>query len=295
MVEEVRRRASEFDVLHFHLDFLHYLPASAFSDRMVTTLHGRLDLPDLKAFYAKFPHYPLVSISQAQRRPMPPVNWVGVVHHGLPADLLPFTAKTRGNYLAFLGRISPEKRPDRAIEIAHAAGVPVKLAAKVDDVDQRYWNEEIKPLVDASPNTEFVGEIDDAEKARFIGQARALIFPIDWPEPFGLVMIEAMACGTPVIAYRNGSVPEVIEDGVTGFVVDDIHEAVGAVHAAEKLDRRLVRACFEKRFTAERMALDYCAIYSELPGVSQRGLKAGAFSNNLPPTGSDAITIQSGN
>jgi len=278
MLEEVRRRAHEFDVLHFHVDFLHYPLAPAFGDRMLTTLHGRLDMPDFMRFYAAFPRYPLVSVSDNQRRPMPPVNWAGTVHHGLPKDLLPFTAQPKGGYLAFLGRISPEKRPDRAIEIAVRAGLPLKIAAKVDKVDQAYWDEVIAPMVAAHPNIEFIGEIDERRKTRFLGDARALLFPIDWPEPFGLVMIEAMACGTPVIAFPCGSVPEVIDDGVTGFIVNDVDEAATAARSVEKLDRAKVRDRFEQRFTAELMALDYLAVYSSLPGLRRAatGVPAGA-------------------
>ncbi|HMM75105.1 MAG TPA: glycosyltransferase family 4 protein [Gammaproteobacteria bacterium] len=267
MLEEVRRRADEFDVLHFHIDILHYPLAAAFSDKLVTTLHGRLDLPDLKPFYSAFGHHSLVSISGDQRRPLPPVNWAGTVHHGLPEDLLPFSASPRGGYLAFLGRISPEKRPDRAIEIAARAGMRLKIAAKVDKVDQAYWDELIGPMVASHPNVEFIGEIDERQKADFLGSARALLFPIDWPEPFGLAMIEAMACGTPVIAFHRGSVPEVIDDGLTGFIVRELDEAVAAVHRVGELDRSTVRATFERRFTAQRMARDYLAIYRALPGV----------------------------
>ncbi len=267
MLDEVRRCADEFDVLHFHIDLLHFPVIRDFADRTVTTLHGRLDLPDLKPFYVAFPEFPLVSISDDQRRPMPPVNWVGMVHHGLPRDLLPFTAAPRGDYLAFLGRISPEKRPDRAIEIAGRAGMPLKIAAKIDKVDQAYWDEAIAPMVAAHPDVEFVGEIGEHEKAEFLGNARALLFPIDWPEPFGLVMIEAMACGTPVIAFRCGSVAEVVDEGVTGFIVDDVEAAATAVRRVETLDRRAIRATFEARFTAERMAADYLAIYRDLAGV----------------------------
>jgi len=274
MMDEVRRRADEFDVLHFHVDFLQYPLAAAFSDRIVTTLHGRLDLPDLKPFYSAFPHYPLVSVSHDQRRPMPPVNWAGVVHHGLPKDLLPFVARPKGDYLVFLGRISCEKRPDRAIEIATRAGMKLKIAAKIDRADQDYWDVVIKPLVVSHPNVEYIGEINEQQKAEFLGQARALLFPIDWPEPFGLVMIEAMACGTPVIAFRNGSTPEVIDDGVTGFIVNDLQEAVAAVRAVKKLDRAGVRAAFEERFSAERMALDYLAVYRDLPGLRRAAMRA---------------------
>jgi glycosyltransferase involved in cell wall biosynthesis len=218
-------------------------------------------------FYDVFGDVPLVSISDEQRKPLPPVNWMGTVHHGLPRDLLPFRPEPAGGYLAFLGRISPEKRPDRAIEIAARAGLPLKIAAKVDRVDQAYWTEVVKPLLDSHPEVEYLGEIDEAQKADFLGNARALLFPIDWPEPFGLVTIEAMACGTPVIAFRRGCVSEVIEDGVSGFIVDGVAEAVEAVGRIDRLSRRETRLCFERRFTAERMACDYVAIYHQLAGV----------------------------
>jgi len=266
MMEEVRRRADEFDVLHFHVDYVHFPLFRDIARRTVTTLHGRLDLPDLKPLYRMFPDMPLVSISNDQRRPMPPVEWVGTVPHGLPTDLLPFNAKPSGGYLAFLGRISPVKRPDRAIEIAKRTGLPLKIAAKVDNADQTYWNAVIEPLIRATPNVEFVGEINEAQKAGFLGNALALLFPIDWPEPFGLVMIEAMACGTPVIAFRRGSVPEVIDHEVSGYVVDDLDEAVAAVDWLSQLDRAVVRRQFERRFSVERMTKDYVRIYQSLGG-----------------------------
>ncbi|WP_370312100.1 glycosyltransferase family 4 protein [Sagittula sp.] len=267
MLEEVRLRADEFDVLHFHIDFLHYPMARAFADRMVTTMHGRLDGPDLRPFYATFPNYPLVSISDDQRRPLPFVNWAGTVYHGLPKTLLPFTERPNGDYLAFLGRISPEKRPDRAIEIAARAGMPLKIAAKIGDADRKYWEEIIAPMVDAHDNVEFIGEINEKQKAEFLGNARALLFPVDWPEPFGLVMIEAMACGTPVIAWANGSVPEIVEPGLTGYVVHSLEDAVAAVSKLDRISRGIVRETFEERFTADRMARDYVEIYRGLPGV----------------------------
>jgi glycosyltransferase involved in cell wall biosynthesis len=267
MLDEVRRRADDFDVIHFHIDLLHFPLIRDFADRTLTTLHGRLDLPDLKPFYAAFPEIPLVSISDSQRRPMPAVNWAGTIPHGLPRDLLPFSPRPKGDYLAFLGRISPEKRPDRAIDIAARSGLPLKIAAKVDKVDRAYWDMVIAPLVARHDNVEFVGEINDTEKASFLGNARALLFPIDWPEPFGLVMIEAMACGTPVIAWNCGSVPEVVDDGVTGFIVDDEVAAVAAIGRLARLDRTKVRAAFEQRFTVARMAEDYLAIYRSLAGV----------------------------
>ena len=267
MLEEIRRRAHEFDVLHFHIDLLHFPMIREFADRTVTTLHGRLDLPDLKPFYQAFPDIPLVSISNDQRRPMPPVNWSGTVYHGLPVDLLPFTEKPNGNYLAFLGRISPEKRPDRAIEIAAKVGMPLKIAAKVDNADKAYWETVIEPMVKSHPNVKFIGEINEHQKADFLGNASALLFPIDWPEPFGLVMIEAMACGTPVIAFGCGSAPEVIDNGISGILVDSVTEAVENVEWALRMDRKKVRTTFEERFSAQRMAQDYLDIYRNLPGV----------------------------
>jgi glycosyltransferase involved in cell wall biosynthesis len=273
MLDEVRRRIDDFDVLYFHMDLIHFPLIREFADRTVTTLHGRLDLPDLKPFYAAFSDIPLVSISNSQRKPMPPVNWAGTVYHGLPRDLLPFTARPAGNYLAFLGRISPEKRPDRAIEIAARSGMMLKIAAKVDKVDQAYWNDVVAPLIARHRNVEFVGEINEQQKASFLGNARALLFPIDWPEPFGLVMIEAMACGTPVIAFRSGSVPEIVDDGVSGFVVDDVGGAVAAVRHLEMLDRAEVRATFENTFTVERMVDDYLAVYRGLPGVQREAAR----------------------
>jgi glycosyltransferase involved in cell wall biosynthesis len=270
MLEDVRRRAHEFDVLHFHIDLLHFPMIREFADRTVTTLHGRLDLPDLRPFYKAFPDIPLVSISNDQRRPMPPANWSGTVYHGLPVDLLPFTEKPNGNYLAFLGRISPEKRPDRAIEIAAKVGMPLKMAAKIDNADRAYWETMIEPMVKSHSNVEFIGEINEHQKADFLGNACALLFPIDWPEPFGLVMIEAMACGTPVIAFGCGSVPEVIDNGISGILIDSVTEAAENVEWALRMDRKKVRATFEKRFSAERMARDYLDIYRNLPGVRMK-------------------------
>lgn len=261
LLERVRQRADEFDILHFHTDLLHFPLVRDIAGRTVTTLHGRLDLPDLMPFYREFSEYPLVSISDNQRLPMPPVNWAGTVYHGLPVDLLPFTRNPSGGYLAFLGRISPEKRPDRAIEIAARTGATLKMAAKIDKADREYWERTIAPMVARHDNVEFIGEIGEKQKAEFLGNAAALLFPIDWPEPFGLVMVEAMACGTPVIAFNCGSVPEVIDHGLSGFIVDSMEEAVACVDAARQLDRGLVRATFENRFTDTRMALDYLALY----------------------------------
>ena len=265
-LEKVRQRADEFDVLHFHNDFLHFPLFRGMAKRTLTTLHGRLDLPDLAPFYTEYPEFPLVSISQAQRWPMPPVNWVGTVPHGLPRDLLPLRPTADGGYLAFLGRISPEKRPDRAIEIATRTGLPLKIAAKVDKADADYWSDVIKPMVDRNPCVEFIGEINEQQKAEFLGNALALLFPIDWPEPFGLVMIEAMSCGTPTVAFRCGSVPEVIENGVSGFIVNSIDQAADAVQKIRNLDRRSVRTAFERRFTAQSMARQYLSIYQHLAG-----------------------------
>jgi glycosyltransferase involved in cell wall biosynthesis len=267
MIDLVRQRADEFDVLHFHIDLLQFPLMHGFADRAVTTLHGRLDLPDLVPFYKAFPKISLVSISEHQRLPMPPVNWVGSVHHGVPTRLLPFVAAPKDGYLAFLGRISPEKRPDRAIEIAVRTGMKLKIAAKIDAVDRAYWDSTIAPLVERHANIEYIGEINEFQKGAFLGGASALLFPIDWPEPFGLVMIEAMACGTPVIAFNAASVPEVIEHGRSGFIVHDIDEAVEAVSRLPELDRAVVRACFDSRFSVERMARDYLRIYRALPGV----------------------------
>ncbi len=263
MMELVYRRAGEFDVLHFHTD---YFPLSLFSRQatpFVTTLHGRLDLPEFKEVYETFPDAPFVSISDHQRRPIPNLNWVRTVLHGMPAGLLT-PQPLRQGYFAFLGRVSPEKGLDKAIRIAGAAGVRLKVAAKVDNADRAYYEQEIAPLIAASPHVEFIGEINDAQKPAFLSGAHALLFPIDWPEPFGLVMIESMACGTPVIAYNRGSVPEVIDHGLTGFIVPDEAAAVAAIGSLDKLDRRAVRAQFDRRFTARRMAEDYLDVYEEL-------------------------------
>jgi len=260
-LEHVRERAREFDVLHFHCDYLHFPVMRALGlGNTVTTTHGRLDFPDYPALFGEFVDAPLVSISDQQRRPLPQCNWVGTVHHGLPAHLCKFEPRPRGGYLAFLGRISPEKRCDRAIEIARRAGMKLKIAAKVDTADRAYFEQTIEPLL-SQPHVEFVGEIGEREKCDFLGQATALLFPIDWPEPFGLVMIEAMSCGTPCVAWREGSVPEIISEGSNGFIVDSIDSAVAAVHRATDIDRRGVRTSFQQRFSVERMTRDYLAIY----------------------------------
>ncbi len=263
MLDQLRERADEFDVLHFHIDLFQFPLFRHMAERTVTTLHGRQDLPDLRGFYFGFRDMPLVSISQAQREPLSHANFIATVHHGIPADLLSLNPEPQGGYVAFLGRISPEKRPDRAIRIARAAGVPLKIAAKVDKVDEEYFRAEIEPLLQ-QPGVEFIGEINEREKQEFLGEAAALMFPIDWPEPFGLVMIEAMACGTPVLAFRCGSVSEVIDEGLTGMIVDGEDAAVAALPAVLALDRRAVRRRFDERFTAARMAKDYVKVYRAL-------------------------------
>jgi len=262
LVERVRQMAREFDVIHYHIDYLHFPVSRRMSVPYVTTLHGRLDLPDLQPVYREFHDTPIVSISDAQRVPLPHAGWIATVPHGLPVDLYD-GHESPGDYLAFIGRISPEKGADRAIEIARRSGLPLRIAAKVDDVDRAYFEEHIEPLLQGE-GVEFVGEIGERDKNEFLGRARALVFPIDWPEPFGLVMIEAMACGTPVVAFPGGSVPEVLEDGVTGFIVDTVADAVAAVRRTGDLDRRRCRTEFEHRFTAERMARDYVAVYERL-------------------------------
>jgi glycosyltransferase involved in cell wall biosynthesis len=262
MLEQVRRQAQDFDVLHFHLD---YYPFSLFSRQptpFITTLHGRLDLPELQPVFNTFSSAPVISISNAQRRPVPQAHWVRTIYHGLPEKLImPKTGSK--SYLAFLGRIAPEKAVDRAIRIAHQCGIPLKIAAKVDRADREYYEEKIRPMI-VGPDIEYIGEIGDHEKSEFLSGAHALLATIDWPEPFGLVMIEAMACGTPVVAFNRGSVPEVIDDGVTGFIVEDEIGAIGAVERLSELSRDKVRQRFEERFTARRMAQDYLAVYRGL-------------------------------
>jgi glycosyltransferase involved in cell wall biosynthesis len=262
MLHRVLRCAGDFEIMHFHTYYLHF---PLFADRWaktLTTLHGRLDGPDLKPLMREFSMLPLVSISHAQRIPVPWANWYGTVHHGLPRSLYS-PGSGGGGYLAFIGRISPEKRPDWAIEIARRAGVPLTIAAKIDKADEDYYNNKVKPLLD-DPLIEFIGEISENEKGAFLGDAMALLFPIDWPEPFGLALIEAMACGTPVIAFGCGSVPEVIDHGVTGLIVDNVDDAVAAISLAKALDRVLIRRHFERRFSVERMTHDYLALYREV-------------------------------
>jgi glycosyltransferase involved in cell wall biosynthesis len=262
MLEQVRRQSDHFDVMHFHLD---YYPFSLFSRQatpFITTLHGRLDLPEHQPVFTTFSSMPVISISNSQRRPVPQAGWVKTIYHGLPAQLLT-PQRVRPSYLAFLGRISPEKSVDRAIRIAERCGLPIKIAAKIDKVDRDYFDEQIRPLM-SLPFVEYLGEIDDSRKSEFLSGAIALVVPIDWPEPFGLVMIEAMACGTPVIAFNRGSVPEIIEDGLTGFIVEDELSAVGAIGQLSALSRERVRARFDERFTARRMANEYLGVYRQL-------------------------------
>jgi glycosyltransferase involved in cell wall biosynthesis len=264
MLHEVKRRSSQFDILHFHLDLLHFPMFEQQAHKTVTTVHGRLDLKDLPTAYQHWPAFGLVSISDAQRRPLPDASWLATVAHGLPSTLFGFHgARHNGGYLAFLGRISPEKCPDLAIELAQRARIPLKIAAKIDPVDAPYFESRVKPLLDEDL-IEFIGEIDEERKGSFLGEALALLFPLSWPEPFGLVMIEALACGTPVIAWNRGSVPEVIEDGVTGFIVDSRSEALEAISRLGELDRRAVRAAFERRFSATTMARGYLDVYRQV-------------------------------
>jgi glycosyltransferase involved in cell wall biosynthesis len=267
LLETLARRAEEFDVIHLHIDYLGYPLLQRIGVPFLTTLHGRLDLPELRRIYETFSRVPLVSISDSQREPLPNANYIGTIHHGLPKDLLTL-GDGAGGYLAFIGRISPEKAPDAAIRIAGAAGKQLRIAAKVDKVDQIYFEENIEPSL-AQPHVEFIGEINETQKNGFLGQAAGLLFPIAWREPFGLAMIEAMACGTPVIAMRRGSVPEVIEDGVTGFIVDSEEEAIAAVKRLPELDRSRVRRAFEERFTGQRMAEDYVALYQRLAAAER--------------------------
>jgi glycosyltransferase involved in cell wall biosynthesis len=281
MLERVRQRADEFDFLHFHLD---YYPFSLFarqSTPFVTTLHGRLDLPEHQPLFDTFSAAPVVSISNSQRRPLPQAHWVQTIHHGLPERMLTPRPVTP-SYFAFLGRIAPEKGVDRAIHIAQHCSTKLKIAAKVDKVDCDYFEEQVKPLI-VSPRIEYIGEITDGEKSDFLSGATALLVPIDWPEPFGLVMIEAMACGTPVLAFRNGSVTEVIDSGITGEIVDTVAEAMCKIGSVLALDRGRVRRCFDQRFSARRMARDYTKIY--------RKLTVGASAATSPTIATDAGKI----
>ena len=293
MLHNVRRRAQEFDVIHFHVDLLQQPMFESIQHRTVTTMHGRLDLPDFMPIYKAFPDMPFVSISDSQRAPMPKTtHWAATIHHGLPPNLIPFKPGP-GQYLAFLGRICPDKRLDRAIEIARRAGMPLRVAAKVDPADVDYFKKVIEPMLD-DPMIEFVGEVGDAGKGEFLGNASALLFPIDWPEPFGLVMIEAMSAGTPVVAWNNGSVPEVITPGRSGYIVSSIDEAVAAVHKAVKLDRRMVRAEFDNRFTLRHMADRYLAVYEKIAQRGAHGRPALSVTNGHAYNGNGAGQVSAG-
>jgi glycosyltransferase involved in cell wall biosynthesis len=296
MLDKVRERADGFDILHFHIDYLHFPLFRNDSGRSLTTLHGRQDLADHMPLYQRFPQMPLVSISDAQRLPLLNGNFIGTVYHGLPLDLHEPTFDAKGGYLAFLGRICPEKRPDRAIEIARKAALPLKIAAKVDKVDEAYFRECIAPMIDGT-QVEYIGEINESAKSEFLGQASALLFPIDWPEPFGLVMIEAMACGTPVLAFGCGSVPEIIDDGLTGRIVSSVDEAVAALPAILALDRKAVRTRFEKRFSSGQMARQYVKLYQKLlhrPAAAKPGPVIAAHALGVNRHGRDAAAIPAG-
>ena len=279
MLDRVIGMAEEFDIIHFHTDYAHFPSSKNMELRNVTTLHGRLDLPDLEPLYRHFNEMPLVSISYAQREPIGDVNWVGNVYHGLPAELHK-ASEEPGKYLAFLGRISPEKRPDRAIHIALKAGMPLKIAAKIDRVDREYFETQIKPLL-KNKSIEYIGEITESEKTEFLGNAYAYLFPIDWPEPFGLTMIEAMACGTPTIAFACGSVPEIVEEGVSGFIVNSEHSAVEALRQVPSMSRAKCRAMFDKRFTDVRMAEDYLKLYEAVSEASAASPSTGRRASDL--------------
>jgi glycosyltransferase involved in cell wall biosynthesis len=271
-MEMVEKQAKDFDIIHSHIDYLYFPIMRRSQNIYITTLHGRLDIPELAPLFSEFREIPLVSISNSQRRPVANSNWKGTVYHGLPIDMYTFNKKG-GDYLVFIGRVSPEKRVDRAIEIAKKAGIQIRIAAKVDKADKDYFDSKIKKLLD-HPLVDFIGEVGEKEKDELLGNALGLIYPIDWPEPFGLAMIESMACGTPVIAYSCGSVPEVVDEGKTGFVVNSQKEAVEAVRKLKGLDRKICRNIFEKRFSAERMADDYLMIYeSMLNGVDNKKVK----------------------
>ena len=280
MLGEVLDRVDEFDVIHFHTDMIHFPLFRPYADKTVTTLHGRLDMKDLPGVYARWNEFGLISISDDQRKPLQFANWTATVHHGMPGEQYLFSPKSEG-YRAFLGRISPEKRPDRAIEIATRLGKRLKMAAKVDAADKRYWEETIRPLIEGNPLIEFIGEIGDHQKSAFLGGADALLVPIDWPEPFGLVMIEAMACGTPVVAFRCGSTPEIIEDGATGFLVGTLEQAVAVAGRAHLLDRETVRARFDLRFSATAMARRYLDVYGDL--LARRPFAEAASNDAMKP------------
>lgn len=272
MLEKVQQLKHEFDIIHYHVDYFHFPYSRRNGMPHCTTMHGRLDIPDLQVLFREFSEMPLISISNSQRKPLPFANFIQTIYHGIPTDLLNYRSK-KGDYVAFIGRISPEKRLDRAIEIASKAGIPLKVAAKVDKADLAYYEAKIKPLMQGNRQVEFIGEINDEMKNDFLGEARALLFPIDWPEPFGLVMIEAMACGTPVIAFNCGSVPEVIDEGKTGFIVNSTEEAVECLRNIDRIDRKLCRTIFEKRFSDTRMAGDYLDLYQQLTEAKKNNIK----------------------
>lgn len=261
-IQDVMEQSKDFDVIHFHIDCLHFPTTVFLKTPNLTTLHGRLDIPSLDQLYQKFSKVPVVSISASQKSQMPVANWIDTIHHGIPLDLYSLNKKPE-NYLAFIGRISPEKGLDKAIEIAKGLGIKLKIAAKIDKADQKYFDNEIKHLLD-HPLVEYIGEVNDQEKNEFLGNALCLIFPIDWPEPFGMVMVEAMACGTPVLAFKCGSVPEVIEEGLTGSIVTSIDEAIKVLPEMFNWDRAICRRHFEERFTASRMASDYIKLYEKI-------------------------------
>ena len=263
MLAQIRKQARDFDILHFHLDCFHLPLFQDIADRTLTTVHGRQDINDLHRLHRHYPNFPLVSISASQRLPLPHLRWMKTIHHGYPMAQYAFSPAPKGDYLAFLGRIAPEKGVDRAIEIARRTGYPLRIAAKVDPADKDYFEARILPLLDA-PGVQFIGEIAEAEKSDFLGGARALLFPISWPEPFGLVMIEAMACGTPVIAFNQGAVPEIVRHGVTGFIVKTVDQAVKSVERLAEIDRVTVRATFERYFSVEVMATSYEVAYTEV-------------------------------
>jgi glycosyltransferase involved in cell wall biosynthesis len=289
MLERVLQDAPHFDIIHFHTDYLHFPLSRRYTTPRVTTFHGRLDLPDLVPLYREFREMPVVSISDAQRQPVPWLNWQGTVYHGLPENLYTLCDEP-GTYLAFIGRISPEKRVDRAIEIAKRLDMPLKIAAKVDASDRQYFANVVRPLL-RHPLVEYIGEIGEGDKDVFLGHAYALLFPIEWPEPFGLAMIEAMACGTPIVAFRRGSVKEVVDDGVTGFIVDSVEDAVRAVEKVTSLSRKRCREVFQERFSAGRMAEDYFTIYRQLVGGKAEAvspLQTSFLAVNGPPLNLEA-------
>jgi glycosyltransferase involved in cell wall biosynthesis len=298
MLASVREMADQFDILHFHLDCLHFPLFDDRADRTLTTLHGRQDIKDLHRLYLHYPYFPLVSVSDSQRLPVPNLRWIRTVHHGHPKDQYAFSPEAKGGYLAFLGRIAPEKGVDKALAIADRAGLPLRIAAKIDFADRGYFNYRIAPLLESAANAEYIGEIGDTEKGPFLGGAVALLFPIEWPEPFGLVMIEAMACGTPVIAFNRGSVPEVIEHGVTGFIVETVEEAVEATKRAATLDRARIRATFERRFTSEVMAMNYEGAYRDVLEMASTLAfarhAAQAKKTPVPADSSDSSLISAG-